>query len=198
MQSPANVSTKRLSVFLQGRILSAQHFTALGSPRPRLARQPEAAGTGAPQPGRGLRATCTTLLVGSPGHSTPRPACSRLCPQRTQLSTGNRGWPKWGPRSSVWGGYAAIQQTRQQRGLYKRESAYLQREHGRPIAHVAADDMALDGEHPALALHAGQAVVARGTGGVTESGYPGRTLGPCCRLPPARAGAGFGRDACLL
>lgn len=155
-------------------------------------------GLSAPQQGRGLRATCTTLLVGSPGHSTPRPACARFCPQRTQPSTRNRGWSKWGPRSSVWGGFAAIRQTRQQHGLYKRESAYLQREHGRPIAHVAADDMALDGEHPALALHAGQAVVARGTGGVTESGYPGRTLGLCYRVPLARAGAGFGRDARLL
>lgn len=48
-------------------------------------------GLSAPQPGRGLRATCTTLLVGSPGHSTPRPACARLCPQLTQLSRGTEG-----------------------------------------------------------------------------------------------------------
>lgn len=33
--------------------------------------------------------------------------------------------------------------------------AYLQRDHGRLVAHLAMDDdMALDGEHPALLLHA--------------------------------------------
>lgn len=45
-------------------------------------------------------------------------------------------------------------------GLHKQWSAYLQREHGRSVAHIAADNMALDGEHPAFALHVGKAVVA--------------------------------------
>lgn len=64
-------------------------------------------------------------------------------------------------------------------GLHKEWSAYLQREHGRSVAHVAADNMALDGEHPAFALHAGKLVVARGPDGVTGWGCSGRSLGLC-------------------
>lgn len=59
----------------------------------------------------------------------------------------------------------------------------LQREHGHPVAHVATDYMALNREHPALALHAGLALVAEVTVAVTVCGSARLSL---------RAGVVFG------
>lgn len=59
---------------------------------------------------------------------------------------------------------------------------YLQREHGHPVAHVATDYMALNREHPALALHAGLAVVAGDTVGVTAPAVQGTGSGSARRF----------------
>ena len=111
----------------------------------------------------------------------PQPACARLYPQRAQLSIRTPGWPQGdeGHQSGRPRREPIVLHTSGPAGLYKWRSRYLQREHGRSVTHVATDNMALDGEHPAFALHAGKAVVARGPGGVTGWGCSGRSLGFC-------------------
>ncbi|XP_007653272.1 uncharacterized protein LOC103164565 [Cricetulus griseus] len=152
-----------------------------GASYPRLAKQQEAAAlthrtTEWAQPGTGLRVTFTTLLYAP----RPRPACARLCDRSVSSSRRRPEGGCKGPRSSVPSGVRDRRKPRCEPAaphpscsteLCKRQSMYLQREHGRPIAHVAADYMALDGEHPALALHAGQSVVLGGPS------CPGRWLG---------------------
>lgn len=82
--------------------------------------------------------------------------------------------------------------------LHKQRSAYLQREHGRPVAHVAADDMALDGEHPAFALHAGQGCSGARFKWCHGLELPRPSLGLRSRVSSARAGAMLGCTARLL
>lgn len=48
---------------------------------------------------------------------------------------------------------ARREQRRRERRRSKSAAAHLQGEGGRLVAHVAADDVALDGKHPALRLH---------------------------------------------
>lgn len=83
--------------------------------------------------------------AGDPSCACLPGASARLCPQLPSLLRITE---------------ARLGQPRQGHGLGLRKpglrtDAYLQRERGRPVAHVAADDVALYGEHPALLLHAG-------------------------------------------
>lgn len=117
--------------------------------------------------------------------------CARLYPQRAQLPIGTPGWPQGdqGHRSGKPCREPAALHTSGPPGLYKWRSMYLQREHGHPVAHVATDYMALNREHPALALHAGLALVAGGTVAVTGSGCPGHWLRIRSPVPPRRRSA---------
>lgn len=188
------MSTKRLSASPKGRDPPSSAFYHLGYPGSGLARKPEAAGT--------LKyyhvyhnqiGVCHIHYptVDSPKYSTP-PACVRQALSAAQLPIETPGWPQGdqGHRSGRPRREPAALHTSGQAGSYKWRSMYLQREHGHPVAHVATDYMALNREHPALALHAGLALVAGGTVAVTGSSCPVHWLR--ISSPSLRAGAVLG------